>query len=83
MLANLPLTDSALALSQDKMIEAYYNAGLIYYEQLQERDLAETQFTKAINQPFESDYKLMSAFQIYKMYDPTDGKAVAQKDYIC
>ncbi len=82
MLANLPLTDSALALSQDKMIEAYYNAGLIYYEQLQERDLAETQFTKAINQPFESDYKLMSAFQIYKMYDPTDGKAVAQKDYI-
>lgn len=82
LVANLPLSDTALAESRERMMNAYYESGLLYYEQLNERDLAEGQYKKAIAQEFESDIKMMSAFQIYKMHQPNESEAVAQRDYI-
>lgn len=82
LLANLPSSDSALQASRERMMEAYFNAGQIYQEQLNERDLAEKQYEKILNKSFEDKHKLIAAFQLYKLYNPSDAKAVAQRDYI-
>ena len=40
LLKNIPLTDSSLIASNGRLLEALYNAGIIYKEQLNELDLA-------------------------------------------
>ena len=82
LVAKLPVNDSLLKVSRDRMMEAYYNAGKIYLDQLKEQELAEKQFSTIIEKPFESEYKLLAAYQVYRMYPESDPKAQAQKDYI-
>lgn len=82
LLAKLPLNDSLLLASRERMMSAYFDAGRLYQEQLNEKNLAEQQYNTVIAKPFESNYKLLSSYQIYKMYDPADSRALAQKDYI-
>lgn len=81
--AGLPKTDEDFEKSNYRLVEALYNAGIIYKEQLKESDLAKTQFLAVIERNFESEYNPMSAFQLYKMYeleDPT--KSYVQKQYL-
>jgi tetratricopeptide (TPR) repeat protein len=82
LLAKLPLSDSLLQGSRERMMSAYFDAGRIYQDQLNEDKLAEKQYNIILEKPFESDYKLLSAYQIYKMYDPAAQQAVDQKNYI-
>jgi tetratricopeptide (TPR) repeat protein len=83
LLKNIPLTDSAYQLSQQKMVEAYYNAGVIYKDQLKETQLAEAQFTKVLEQTFDNPFTLLSAFQLYKLFEENDVvKATEYKNYI-
>lgn len=82
LLAKLPLSDSLLQGSRERMMSAYFDAGRIYQDQLNEDKLAEKQYNIILEKPFESDYKLLSAYQIYKMYDPSAQQAVDQKNYI-
>lgn len=81
--ANLPLTDSALVESNKRLMEAYFNAGVIYKDQLNETELAVTQFNEVLGRDFEDPHLLLSAFQMYKIYeeqDPTE--ASKHKSYI-
>jgi hypothetical protein len=79
----LPQTEDDFKKSNERLVEALYNAGIIYKEQLKETDLAKMQFTRILEKEFESDYNLMAAYQLYKMYEKEDPtKAYAQKEYI-
>lgn len=82
--SKLPLNDSLFALSNARLMEARYAAGLIYKEQLSEPALAETEFRKVLEKNLKEDpHDLMSAFQLYKIYETADASiAGAQKDYI-
>ncbi|HLP57031.1 MAG TPA: hypothetical protein VK151_18475 [Fluviicola sp.] len=82
LLAKLPLSDSLLQGSRERMMSAYFDAGRIYQDQLNEDQLAEKQYNIILGKPFDSNYKLLSAYQIYKMYDPAAQQAVDQKNYI-
>ncbi|MDF3029325.1 MAG: hypothetical protein K0S23_3632 [Fluviicola sp.] len=82
LVAKLPVSDSALQASRDRMMNAYFDAGAIYDEQLNETALAEKQYKTMLGQDFEHDMKLMAAYQIYRLHNPEDPEAVAQKDYI-
>lgn len=82
LLVNVPNTDSTLEASRKALMSALFDAGKIYQEQLNEANLAEQQYQTILDKPFESDFKLLAAYQIYRLYGPTDGKALAQKDYI-
>ena len=82
LVAKLPLSDSALQASRDRMMNAYFDAGCIYDEQLNESALAEKQYKTMLGQEFEHDMKLMAAYQVYRLHSPEDPEAVAQKDYI-
>jgi molybdopterin converting factor small subunit len=63
-------------------MSAYFDAGRIYQDQLNENALAEQQYTTIIGKPFESNYKLLAAYQVYKMYGAEDPRAQAQKEFI-
>lgn len=82
LLAKLPSNDTLLSASRERMMEAYFEAGRIYQDQLNENALAEKQYNTVIGKDFESKYKLLSAYQIYRMYNPADAQAQAQRDYI-
>ena len=81
LLANVPLTDSALQLSTNRLLEALYTAGLIYKEQLNEPELARKQFNAVLNKEIICDTDMSSAFQLYKMNEGTDASNI-QKDHI-
>ena len=79
----LPKSEEDFKKSNERLVKSLYDAGIIYKEQLKEPDLAKTQFFGVLDRKYESDYNLMSAFQLYKMFEPTDAsQAAAQKDYI-
>lgn len=83
LLKDLPTSDSALAISNEKYVEARYNAGIIYKEQLGEPALATKQFQFVLDKNFESEYNPMSAFQLYKIHENSDQSiANTQRDYI-
>lgn len=79
----IPLNDSLFRVSQQRMVEAYYDAGLIYKNQLQEFELAEEQFLKVKKQSFENPFTLMAAYQLFEIFKDKDaGKANEHKNFI-
>lgn len=82
LLSRLPKGDSAIMASRERMMSSYFDAGRIYQDQLNEDKLAEKQYNTILGKPFESKYKLLAAYQIYKMYDPNSAEAATQKNFI-
>ncbi|MDG1333589.1 MAG: hypothetical protein P8P74_14730 [Crocinitomicaceae bacterium] len=79
----LPLNDSLMALSNERLLEAYYNAGYLYKEQLKEESLAEENFNKVLDRNVENKHNLLSAYELYTMYKNTNPtKAEEMKSYI-
>ena len=81
LLANVPLTDSALQQSTNRLMESLYTAGLIYKEQLNEPELARKQFNAVLSKEVICDTDMSSAFQLYKMNEGTDASNI-QKEHI-
>ncbi|MGB0933055.1 MAG: tetratricopeptide repeat protein [Lishizhenia sp.] len=83
LLKNIPLTDSALAESNNRLIESYYASGMLYQNQLNEIDLAQQQFDAVLNKNIENRHNLLSAYQLYKINEQKDAsKANDYKTYI-
>lgn len=81
--SKLPLTDSLLAISNQKLLKSRYNAGVIYKEQLNEDNMAIVEFEAVLNKNVENKHNLMSAFQLYKLREEIDPTAAAgHKSYI-
>jgi hypothetical protein len=80
---NLPFSQSQKDSSLIKLISAEYDAGIIYKEQLNESKLAADCFQDILNRNYESNFNLMSSFQLFKLYDKKDNnKAYQQRSYI-
>ncbi len=81
--SRLPLSDSAIALSNERLMAAHYDAGIIYKEQLNEDKIAQSEFEAILNKEIEDPHNLLAAFQLYKMHEPSNPiEAQKQKDYI-
>ena len=81
--AKLPLTKSLQDSSMKRLMAAQYEVGLIYKELLGENKLAVERFVDVLSRNYVSDYKLLSAYQLYKIYEGKDNaKMQAQKTYI-
>lgn len=81
LLTNIPLSDSAMKVSTDRLLESLYTAGIIYKEQLNEPELAKKQFTAVLNKDLICDVDMSSSYQLYKMKEGTDAANV-HKDHI-
>jgi hypothetical protein len=84
MLSFVPLTDSMMAASNERLMKSLFDAGRIYNEQLKEPELAKTQFQSALDRNMKSDeHDLLSAFQLYDMHKDKDAvTADGYKQYI-
>ena len=83
LISQLPMTDSAIALSNKRLLEAHYNAGIIYKEQLKEPGIATEEFKQVINKNIENKHNLLSAFQLYKIFETSNvSEANRYKEYI-
>lgn len=81
LLADIPLSDSAFQTSRLKMQEAYYQAGVLYKEVLNESSLAAEQFESALAVKEINLTDLSAAFQLYKLNEQ-GGVANKYKNYI-
>lgn len=83
LLKDLPQGDSAIAASNARLVNALYDAGIIYKDQLNELEMAGKQFDAILARNYESDFNLLASFQLYKLNESSNRpKAEAQKDYI-
>ncbi len=73
-LADLPLSDRAMRMSVEKEVGALYKAGLIYKEDLGDREKAERSFRKVLQESDTShQYKAPTYYQLYRLnLDNTD-----------
>lgn len=67
LMADIPLTDSALSASTDRLLDALYAAGIIYKEQLNEPELAKKQFNEILKRKIICPTDLSAAYQLYKL----------------
>ncbi len=79
LLADIPLTDSSVAASTSRLLEALYAAGLIYKDQLNEPELAKTQFNAVLKRKTEGDVDLSSAYQLFKLNQGVNMDLAAEK----
>lgn len=83
-LKNIPLDKEKMVKSQNKIIEAYYDLGLVYREQFEDNEQAKKTFEKLIQKYDTSRYILPSYYQLYKIYleEKNDEKAEFYKNKI-
>ena len=67
-LANIPLTPEAIAKSNDKIIDAYYNLGSIYREKLDNNQRAADAFETLLNRYPENKFTVITYYQLYRLY---------------
>lgn len=72
LMKDVPLTDSARTVSQEKLAKALYDAGIIYKDQLNEPAIATKQFNSVLEKSWETEYKPMSAFELYRINEKTN-----------
>jgi TolA-binding protein len=68
LMADIPLTDQAMAASNARLAEAYYNAGLVYKEKLEDFDNAVEKWEVLTTRLDDSDYHPTSYYQLYRAY---------------
>ncbi len=78
-LAGLPTTPELLAKSDEKIVEAYYNVGLIYKEQLKDNKEAAKNFEALMSRYPSNEYKLPTYYNLYRVYLSMD--SLEKSDY--
>jgi tetratricopeptide (TPR) repeat protein len=78
-LVDLPLNDSLLKLSNKSIIDAYYNLGSTYKEDLNNNKKAIATFEELNNRYADHKYKLSTYYQLYRIFESVKNKA--QADY--
>jgi tetratricopeptide (TPR) repeat protein len=68
MLKAIPADKEAIEKSTTKIIEAYYNVGTIYKEQLNDPEASASAFEKLLERFPASKYKLQCYYQLYRLY---------------
>ena len=78
-LVDLPLSDSLLEKSTIRIVDAYYNLGSTYKEELNNNKKAIATFEELNNRFTNNKYKLSTYFQLYRIY--LSAKNQSQADY--
>ena len=66
-LRNIPTTQAALDSSNGRVIEAYYSLGMIYREQLDDKQRAVEAFETLLKRYQDNKYTLSSYYQLYRL----------------
>ena len=64
----IPVTSEMKAKSDEKIVEAYYNVGLIYKEQLRDNKESGRNFETLLQRYPENQYKIPTVYNLYRVY---------------
>ncbi|MBC7412460.1 MAG: hypothetical protein H7331_08415 [Bacteroidia bacterium] len=78
-LKKLPLSDTLLASSTARIVNAYYGAASIYREELLNNQKAITMFEELLLRFPENKYKLVTYYQLYRLYLTEKNQPLADK----
>ncbi|MFW5820699.1 MAG: tetratricopeptide repeat protein, partial [Bacteroidota bacterium] len=78
-LKDIPLTDSAMQVSSEKLEVALYNMGLVYRNELKDIEKAIEAFKEVIERFPEEENALLAAYNLYEIYDLRNNNE--QRDY--
>ena len=78
-LNNIPVTSEAISNSNNKIIDAYYNVGSIYKEQLLNNPKSVEAFEELLRRYPDNKYKLSTYYQLYRTYLSINNKT--KSDY--
>jgi len=78
-LKNIPLTEDAMAKSNQKVADAYYNVGSIYKEQLLNNQKSVEAFEMLLKRYPENKYKLNTCYQLYRTYLAMNNQPLSDK----
>lgn len=79
-LQDLPLTDSLVQLSNDRIVKAYFDAGVVYERKMNDYPEAEKSYKKLIQRFPENNLKIESYFNLYMLnYKHIKNKSEAEK----
>jgi len=67
-LSRVPLTPNALTASNNRIVDAYYNAGSIYKEQLMNNQKSVETLEELLKRYPENKYRLSNYYQLYRTY---------------
>ena len=65
---NIPKTEEQVAAANDKLKEAFYKLGQVYYQKLEESDSAINTFETLLDRYPDSEYTLQARYALYKLY---------------
>jgi len=68
LLGKIPVTKEALDKSTNKVVDAYYNASMIYNEQLKNPKASAELFEEMLRKYPDNKYKLQAYFHLYRIY---------------
>ena len=68
MLKSIPTGDESLLKSNNRIIDAYYNIGMIYREQLNDLKASAETFEELLRRFPENKYQLQTYYQLYRTY---------------
>ncbi len=78
-LKNLPMSDSLIAKSNKRIIDAYYNLGSSYKEELNNNKKAIATFDELNSRFSDNKYKASTYYQLYRIYISTNNKTKAEE----
>lgn len=81
LMTDIPLTDTLMKLSNERLLKALYSSGMIYKEQLDETQMGAVQFQRVLNHNIENEHNVLSAFQLYTI-NSKGGNASQYENYI-
>jgi len=73
-LTNLPLNDSLLALSNEKISTAYFNAGRVFADKISDRKKAAEAYETLLTRFPDSDMAPEALYELYKLYKDSDNQ---------
>lgn len=76
---NLPLTEDKIKKSDDTLIEAFFNAGMIYKEYIHNYSKSALDFEELLDRYPNNKYKLIVYYELCKIYEKTGNTAGMQK----
>ena len=76
-LQNIPQTDSAMEVSERRIQESLYNAGMIYRDELLDQEKASETFEKLIERYPESDMSLLVYYSLYQINQEEGNEVIA------
>ena len=68
MMGKIPVTTEAMEKSTNKIVEAYYNAAMIYKEQIGDKKEAIHYFEELLQRYPKCKYEIQCEYQLYRMY---------------